>query len=61
LARFNYSLGGNQNIIGKFAAIGDQHGTVTLLELCDSLYMSGSDNKEKEVIGDVKSFQKLSY
>jgi len=51
--KINTTGGGNQNIIGKFAAIGDQHGTVTLLELCDSLYMSGSDNKEKEVIGDI--------
>lgn len=47
-------IGGNQNIVGKFAAIGDQHGTVTLLELCDSLYMTGGDNKEKEIIGDVR-------
>lgn len=50
----NKLLGGNQNIVGKFAAIGDQNGTVTLLELCDSLYMTGSDNKEKEIIGDVR-------
>ena len=51
--KINTTGGGNQNIVGKFAAIGDQHGTVTLLELCDSLYMTGSDNKEKEIIGDV--------
>jgi len=51
--KINTTGGGNQNIVGKFAAIGDQHGTVTLLELCDSLYMTGSDNKEKEIIGDI--------
>ena len=36
---------------GKYLAVGDQDGTVTLLELCESLYMPQS--KEKDVINEM--------
>mmetsp|Transcript_51698 Transcript_51698/g.59382 ORF Transcript_51698/g.59382 Transcript_51698/m.59382 type:complete len:692 (+) Transcript_51698:39-2114(+) len=46
--KLNYNPGANQ---GKYLAIGDQDGTVTLLELCESLYQS--QNKEKDVINEI--------
>lgn len=36
---------------GKYAAIGDQNGTVTILELCDSLFMP--QPREKEIINEM--------
>jgi len=44
--KINTNGGGNMGAIGKYAAIGDQDGTVTLLELCDSLYIPASNEKE---------------
>lgn len=49
--KINNTGGGQFGAIGKYAAIGDQDGTVTLLELCDSLYIPASN--EKETILDV--------
>ena len=42
---------GNQIVGGKHAAIGDQDGTVTILELCESLYMM--QKNEKDVMADI--------
>lgn len=36
--KISYTGSGNQILGGKLVAIGDQDGTVTLLELCESLY-----------------------
>lgn len=48
--KINVSGGGYHNT-GKLVAIGDQDGTVTLMELCDSLYML--QPKEKEIITEM--------
>lgn len=48
--KLNVTGGGYHNT-GKLVAIGDQDGTVTLMELCDSLYMV--QPKEKEIITEV--------
>ena len=48
--KLNLTGGGYHNV-GKLVAIGDQDGTVTLMELCDSLY--SLQPKEKEIIGEV--------
>jgi dynein intermediate chain 2 len=36
---------------GKLAAIGDQDGTVTILELCESLYTM--QKNEKDIMTDI--------
>jgi len=48
--KLNVSGGGYHNV-GKLVAIGDQDGTVTLMELCDSLYML--QPKEKDIISEM--------
>lgn len=45
------SNGGATHNAGRLVAIGDQDGTVTLLELCDSLYQL--QHREKDVINEV--------
>lgn len=45
------SSGHHTNPSGKLVAVGDQDGTVTLLELCDSLYIP--QPKEKEIINEM--------
>lgn len=42
---------GNQIVGGKYAAIGDQDGTVTILELCESLYTL--QKNEKDIMTDI--------
>jgi dynein intermediate chain 2, axonemal len=38
---------------GKYAAIGDMGGTITMLELCPSLYEPSMHSNEKEVISEI--------
>ena len=38
---------------GKYAAIGDMGGTITLLELCPSLYEQSMHANEKDVISEI--------
>lgn len=38
---------------GKYAAIGDMGGTITLLELCPSLYEQNMHLNEKDVISEI--------
>jgi len=38
---------------GKFAAIGDMAGTITLLELCGSLYKKDDSGNEKVVVDEI--------
>ncbi len=42
---------GNQISGGKYTAIGDQDGTVTILELCESLH--ALQKGEKDIMGDI--------
>jgi dynein intermediate chain 2 len=49
--KVSYVGSGNQIIGGKYAAIGDQDGTVTILELCESLYTM--QKNEKDIMTDI--------
>lgn len=49
--KVSYVGSGNQIIGGKYAAIGDQDGTVTILELCESLYTL--QKNEKDIMTDI--------
>lgn len=49
--KISYVGSGNQIVGGKFAAIGDQDGTVTILELCESLYTM--QKNEKDIMTDI--------
>ena len=49
--------GGSLHNSGRLCAIGDQDGTVTILELCDSLYMM--QPKEKDIIGEVTEYTQI--
>lgn len=44
-------IGVQHTNIGKYCAIGDSDGTITLLELCNSLYEV--QTKEKDVIDEI--------
>jgi len=43
--KISYTGSGNQINGGKYTAIGDQDGTVTILELCESLYTLQKNEK----------------
>jgi dynein intermediate chain 2 len=49
--KISYAGSGNQITGGKFTAIGDQDGTVTILELCESLYTM--QKNEKDIMTDI--------
>lgn len=49
--KISYTGSGNQIAGGKYTAIGDQDGTVTILELCESLYTL--QKNEKEIMTDI--------
>ena len=49
--KINYSGSGNQITGGKVAAIGDEDGTVTILELCESLYTM--QKNERDIMTDI--------
>ena len=49
--KISYTGSGNQIMGGKYTAIGDQDGTVTILELCESLYTL--QKNEKEIMTDI--------
>ena len=38
---------------GRYAAVGDMNGTITLLELCPSLYRKDTTNNEKTVVDEI--------
>lgn len=48
--KLNYHIN-NHPSAGKYCAIGDQDGTVTLIELCDSLYQM--QPREKDIISEM--------
>lgn len=48
--KLNYHVN-NHPSTGKYCAIGDQDGTVTLIELCDSLYQM--QPREKDIITEM--------
>lgn len=48
--KVNYHVN-NHPSAGKYCAIGDQDGTVTLIELCDSLYQM--QPREKDIIAEM--------
>jgi dynein intermediate chain 2 len=49
--KISYQGSGNQILGGKLVAIGDQDGTVTLLELCESLYTL--QKNERDIMGEI--------
>lgn len=49
--KINYTGAGNQIAGGKIAAIGDEDGTVTILELCESLYTM--QKNERDVMNEI--------
>ena len=49
--KISYQGSGNQITGGKLVAIGDQDGTVTLLELCESLYTL--QKNERDIMGEI--------
>lgn len=49
--KISYQGSGNQITGGKLVAIGDQDGTVTMLELCESLYTL--QKNERDIMGEI--------